>query len=94
MSKGRNFLFGGTATQIDEGPSPPPPPAVRLATNIACLPYRDDQVVFSLAGSTLLHNNLGGQGGRDPNDPSLLLPECEGRTQSDDCSKAMGEWPP
>ena len=45
------------------------------------------------AGSTLLHNNLGGQGGKGGNDPSLLS-ECENKTQSDDCSKAMGELAP
>ena len=42
----------------------------------------------------MLHNNLGGQGGKGGIDPSLLLPECQGKTQSDDCSKAMGELAP
>ena len=41
----------------------------------------------------MLHNNLGGKGGRDP-DRLSLLPECAGKTQSDDCSKAMGELAP
>ena len=46
------------------------------------------------AGSTLLHNNLGGEGGKDGNDASELSPECDGKTQSDDCSKAMGAFNP
>ena len=47
-------------------PSPPPPsplllpplppsrlpsPAVRLATNVACLPYRDDEIFLDLSGA-------------------------------------------
>ena len=32
-------------------PSRPPSPAVRLATNVACLPYRSDEVVLRLAGA-------------------------------------------
>ena len=46
------------------------------------------------AGSTLLHNNLGGEGGQDGDDASGLLPECDGKTQSDDCSQAMGALAP
>ena len=47
------------------------------------------------AGSTFLHNNLGGEGGKGKENPSLLnithYPLCEGKKQNDDvCSKAMG----
>ena len=45
------------------------------------------------AGSTLLHNNLGGQGGRGGDEDSLV-PGCEGLAQNDDCSQAMGALPP
>ena len=56
-------------------------------------PSTDVVGVLCGAGSTLLHNNLGGKAGRDANDPSLL-PMCQGKTQSDDCAKAMGELAP
>ena len=57
-------------------------------------PSTDAVGVLCGAGSTLLHNNLGGQGGRDGDDASGLSPECDGRTQNDDCSKAMGALAP
>ena len=56
-------------------------------------PSTDVVGVLCGAGSALLHNNLGGRGGRDGDDASLL-PDCDGRTQSDDCSKAMGAFNP
>ena len=46
------------------------------------------------AGSTLLHNNLGGQGGRGSNTNSLLLGDCQGKKQDDMCSTAMGAFAP
>ena len=46
------------------------------------------------AGSTFLHNNLGGQQGKGMEDPSLLsivhYPLCQGKKQNDPCSTAMG----
>ena len=43
------------------------------------------------AGSTLLHNNLGGQGDdEDDAESPSQVPGCEGLTKTDDCSQAMG----
>ena len=50
------------------------------------------------AGSTLLHNNLGGEGGADSDKESLLpaahYPECQDKKQGDMCSTAMGALAP
>jgi len=68
MNKGRNFLFGGRATQIpacDAPPSPPPlppsppsppsppppPPLPPLATNVACLPYKQNEALLDFSGA-------------------------------------------
>ena len=44
--------------------------------------------------SELLHNNLGNQGGRDAYITDSKVPGCEGRTQGDVCSQAMGALAP
>ena len=51
------------------------------------------------AGSELLHNNLGGEGGRDSEVKDSLLPAvhypgCQGKKQGDMCSTAMGALAP
>ena len=68
MNKGRNFLFGGRATQIpacDAPPSPPPlppsppsppsppppPPLPPLATNVACLPDKQNEALLDFSGA-------------------------------------------
>merc|ERR1740130_1262498 len=67
--------------------------AVRLATNVPCLPIVQEEVRLDLSGSTFLHNNLGGQQGKGMEDPSLLsivhYPLCQGKKQNDPCSTAM-----
>ena len=47
-----------------------------------------NDLLMDIHASTVLHNNLGGEGGKDGDDASLL-PECDGLTQNDDCSRAM-----
>ncbi len=50
------------------------------------------------AGSEMLHNNLGGQGGKGKEELSKLdithYPLCQGKKKNDPCSTAMGALAP
>jgi hypothetical protein len=64
--------------------------AGRIAENVKCLIDEPDEVYLSFTGSSVLHNNLGGQGNPNGvNSASSVVSGCENKTQDDVCSKAL-----